>query len=247
MKAENMRKGLMGLVLASGMALAVSARAATTYSYFYKADQSSYTVAPGSNLTVNLFLQEVNSDHSTNSLLASEHGLSYAGVAVHLFSGSTQTTITSANPNAGIPPTGFDDPSSTAIVNSPNSATITENTDGFPIGSDFVGVEAGPQVNGVSQVLLGTITIHASALSGQTTVYTADVADPANGSTLTNDSAYDLDNNADLLNPAGAQSLYSSAAPTNFSITTTPEPTSLALFALTLLALAKRPSRKLPI
>ena len=245
MMSKKMRKGLAaGLALVAGLALAVSARASTTYSYFYKADQNSYTVAPGNNLTVNLFLQEVNSDQSTNSLLASEHGLSYGGVSVHLFSGSTQTTITSASPNAGNPPAGFDDPSSTAIVNSPNSATITENTDGFPFGSDLVGVEAGAQVNGVSQVLLGTITIHASSAPGQTTVYTADLADPASGSTLTNDSAYDLDNNSDPLNPAGSDTLYSSAAPTNFTITTTPEPTSLALLALTALTLTKRPSRK---
>jgi len=243
MVSKKMRAGLMGLVLSAGLAMAVPARA-TTYSYFYTADQSSYSVAPGSNLTVNLFLKEVNSDGSANSLLASEHGLSYGGVSVHLFSGSTQTTITSANPNAGVPPTGFDDPSSTAIVNSPNSATITENTDGFPFGSDFVGVEAGPQVNGVSEVLLGTITIHASSLPGQKTIYTADLADPASGSTLTNDNAYDLDDNSDFLNPPDAQSLYNSAAPTNFTITTTPEPTSLALFGLAALTLTKRPSRK---
>lgn len=244
MMSKKMRKGLTaGLALVAGLALAVSARASTTYSYFYKADQNSYTVAPGNNLTVNLFLQEVNSDGSTNSLLADEHGLSYAGVSVQMFSGSNQTTITSASPNTGIPPTGFDDPSSTATVNA-NSATITENTDGVPFGSDIVGVEAGPQVNGVSQVFLGTVTIHASSVPGQTTVFTAGVANPDFGSTLTNDSAYDLDDNSDPLNPAGSGTLYSSAAPTNFRITTTPEPTSLALFALAALALTKRPGRE---
>lgn len=247
MITKRMRRGLVGLSLCAGMALAVSVQAAT-YSYFYTADQNSYTVAPGSNVTVNLFLQEVNSDQSSSSLLADEQGLSQAGVSVQRISGSSQTTITSASPNAGDVPNGFDDPSSTALVNSPGSATITESTDGFAVGgSDLVGVEAGPQVNGVSDVLLGVITIHASSLPGQTTVFTADVANPAIPGTYTNANSYDLDNNGDFLNPTDATSLYDSAAPTNFSIITTaptPEPTSLALFGLAALTLTKRPSRK---
>lgn len=247
MVSKKMRMGLMGLALSAGLAMAVSARA-TTYSYFYTAGQNSYTVAPGSDLTVNLFLKEVNSDQSANSLLGSEHGLSSAGIGIQRTSGSTLTSITSASPNFGSVPTGFDDPSSTASVNSPGSATITESTDGFAVGgSDFVGVEAGPQVNGVSEVFLGVITIHASSLPGQTTVFTADVANPAVPNTYTNDNAYDLDDNGDFLNPPDAPGLYNSAAPTNFSVITTgstPEPTSLALFGLAALTLTKRPSRK---
>ncbi len=247
MVSKKMRAGFKGLALSTGLAMAASAQA-TTYNYFYTAGQSSYTVAPGSNLTVNLFLKEVNSDHSANSLIGSEDGLSSAGIGIQRVSGSTSTSITSASPNSGSVPTGFDDPSSTAMVNSPGSATITESTDGFSVGGpDFVGVGAGPQVSGVSEVFLGVITIHASSLPGQTTVFTAGVANPAIPTTTTNDNTYDLDDSSDFLNPPDAQSLYNSAAPTNFSVITTsptPEPTSLALFGLAALTLTKRPSRK---
>ena len=53
MVSKKMRTGLIGLAVSTGLAMAVSARA-TTYSYFYTAGQNSYTVAPGSNVTVNL-------------------------------------------------------------------------------------------------------------------------------------------------------------------------------------------------
>jgi hypothetical protein len=221
-----------------------SAQASVVYSYFYTAGQSSYTVAPGSNVTVPIYLQEVNSDQSSSSLLASEHGLSAAGVNVSFVSGSTGLTLTGATANTGTPPTGFDDPASTGIVNSITAATITESTDPPPFGTDLTGVMAGSQTNGVSEVYLGTVTFHATSIAGQAATFSAGVADPSDGSTFTNDNDYDLDNNSDPFNPAGASSLYFSAASTNFSVTTSvPEPSSLCSIVGGSLALLRRKRR----
>jgi hypothetical protein len=219
--------------LACGL-LAAPVRASTIYSYYYIAGQSNYSVPAGGSVTVPLYLQEVNSDQSTNTLLGSEHGLTAAGVNVSFFSGASTATLTAATANSGTVPSGFDDPASAGTVNSATSATITESTDPAPFGSDLIGVEPGAQVTGVSQILLGTVKITVGSQVGQQSIFTVGVADPASGSTFTNDKGYDLDNNADLLNPAGASSLYFSAASTTFSITTTtvPEPIGLGMVLL---------------
>ena len=233
----------MGSAALAGCLVASGASAATTYSYFYTAGQNSYSEAAGSSFDVDLYLEEVNSDQSSNSLLADEHGLSAAGVNVSQFSGDPDTTLTGATPNTGSVPTGFDDPASAGVLNSPASATITESTDPFPFGTDTVGVEAGPQAAGVSYVFLGSVSLQASSTAGETTVFTVGVADPNMGSTFTNDSSYDLDNNADPGNPAGASSLYNSAAGTTFSVTTTaavPEPLSMSMLAAASLLVKRR-------
>jgi hypothetical protein len=204
--------------------------ALTTYSYFYIAGQTAYTgVSSGSTISVPLFLQEVNSDGSTNSLLASEDGLFAAGVsaAFSSSSGSSPTTIAGIGPNSGSPTTGFDDILDQSSTSS--SAAVLEQIN----FSDSNGVIGGAQTNGVSNVFLGTLMLQASSTPGQTTTFTVGAFDPSNGNTVTFDNGYDLDNNADPLNPAGASTLYSSAAPTNFSVTTSsvPEPATIAIVA----------------
>jgi hypothetical protein len=222
-----------GLGLIGCLTSAIPVHGSIIYNYYYTAGQDSYTLAPGSDLTVELYLQEANSDQSSNSLLGSEHGLSAAGVNVSRLSGSTLTTLTGAAPNAGIPGSGFDDPASTGTLNSSSSATITESTDPPPFGSDVIGVEAGTQANGVSEVFLGTVTIHASLIGGQSTAFSVGIADPSLGTTFTNDNSYDLDNNADPLDPSDSQRLYNSSAETAFTVTTAvPEPAALTLFTI---------------
>jgi hypothetical protein len=96
--------------------------------------------------------------------------------------------------------------------------------------SDSNGVAAVSQGGGVSTVYLGTLALQASSTPDQTTTFTVGVYDPKQGNTVTFNSGYDLDNNEDPMNPPGASSLYSSAAATNFSITTSvPEPAALSL------------------
>jgi hypothetical protein len=210
-----------------------SAKAATTYSYFYVPAQTSYdNVAPGAMIDVPLYLQEVNSDGSANSLLSSEDGLSAAGVSVNFFSssGGNPTVISAIAPNSGTPTTGFDNVLDQSQTSS--SAKLLEQLN----FSDSDGVAAVPQGAGVSNVFLGTLSIQASPTPGQTTVFTIGAYDPDNGNTVTFLSGYDLDNNADPFNPADASTLYSSAAPTNFSVTTAvPEPGSCLLVIFTAL------------
>jgi hypothetical protein len=205
--------------------------ALTSYSYFYVSGQTGYTgVTPGTSINVPVYLQEVNSDGSTNSLLANEDGLFAAGLSVAIFSssGGGATTITGVSANSGIPTTGFDDILDQSFTGS--SAAVLEQLN----FSDSDGVAAGTQTNGVSNVLLGTLTLQASSNPGQTTTFTVGAYDPSNGNTVTFANGYDLDNNADPLNPPDASTLYSSVASTNFSVTTSsvPEPASLAVFAV---------------
>jgi hypothetical protein len=112
---------------------------------------------------------------------------------------------------------------------SSNSASILENTSIM----DTQGVLAGSQENGVSNVFLGTLTVHTGSIAGQTTTFTIGPYDLNSGNTFTNNNLYDLDNNLDPGNPAGSDSLYASAAATTFSVSTAPvpEPSTLGLLA----------------
>jgi hypothetical protein len=151
-------------------------------------------------------------------------------------SGSGPTTITGITPNSGSPTTGFDDIRDQSYTSS--SAAVLEQVN----FSDSDGVAADTQANGVSDVLLGTLTLQASFTPSQTTTFTVGAYDPSNGNTVTFDSGYDLDNNADPLNPAGASALYFGAAPTNFSVTTSsvPEPASCSLLIASGVMLMRR-------
>jgi hypothetical protein len=219
----------LGLVVI-GLVAAGQARAALSYNYFYVAGQNSYnSVTPGSAIQVPLFLEEVNSDGSSSSLLASEHGVSAAGISISLTFGTNPTTITGIVGNGGAVPGGFDEPITAQSTSS--TASILENVD----ITDSAGVGANSLGNGVSEVLLGTLSLQASSFGGQTTVFTVGPFDLSGGNTFTNDSGYDLDNNADVGNPSGSSSLYNSAASTTFSIATAtavPEPASLSLLAV---------------
>jgi hypothetical protein len=240
-------KGSSVLALLIALSAVASARADdTTYSYFYTTVQHNYFAAPNCDLTLNIYLQEVNSDQSSNSLLQNEHGLSAADVKVSFLSGSADFTINAATADTGTVSTGFDDPTSGATVDSGTSATVAESTDGPPFGPDLIGVEAIPQGGGMSLVLLGTVTIHTSSIDNASATFT--VSGNANsvfGSTFTNDQGYNLDNNADANNPAGASSLYASAASDEFTIVT-PEPAScLLLLATVPMMMSRKAGRSL--
>jgi hypothetical protein len=138
------------------------------------------------------------------------------------------TTITGISGNFGTPPAGFD--------SIPFSTSHTSSSAGLDEGiksSDTNGVAAGNHLGpGDSEVLLGTLQLQASSTPDQTTTFTVGVFDPTAGTTFTRLGQYDLDNNADPQNPAGASSLYSSATSTTFSVTTAPEPATLSLLGL---------------
>ena len=192
------------------LACGFNAAQADTISYVYTAGQTTYTdVTRGSVFNVSIFLQEQNGDGSSDSLLATDYGLFGAGVRVTLKSSSdgTATTITYFKANLG---GGFDVASEESCTKS--SAAVLE--------SASVGVAATVLDNGISTILLGTLTLTASSTPGQTTTFTVDVYDPAGGNTITFEHGYDLDN--------GVLDSYYSAASTDLTITTS-APASIPL------------------
>lgn len=212
--------------------LGTRAQAAPTYSYFYVAGQASYSVPVDTDVEVRLYLQEVSAD--STSMLAAEGGVWGAGFRVALNNlPSDPATITSISGNAGTPPGGFDGGS---IGPAPTStaAAIVEYT------SSVAGVMAGSQENGVSELYLGTVTIHTGSSVGQTTEFTVNPYALDSGNTYTNASNYDLDNNLD---GGDYSNLYASAAATMFAVTTTPEPATVALLTLGALRLLRRRRR----
>ena len=240
----------LNIILALGVFALVAGRASaqtppTTYTYKYIAQQSIYTAPISSDVTINLYLRETNSDQSTHSLLVNEHGLTSAAVQVAFATGNVTNIITSSTDNTGTPPNGFDDAGNTASFTA-TTAKLSESTDPSPFGNDLVGVEAGPQVAGVSAVFLGTVKIHTSSTGGASSTFTVGTTDSTIGATFTNDDTYDLDNNAFVTNPPGAASLYANAQSTTFTVTTSavPEPAALSCLAAAIVLIrARRPQR----
>ncbi len=99
--------------------------------------------------------------------------------------------------------------------------------------TDVNGVAAGPAIDGISEVLLGDLTVRASSQPG-TTTFVVGPYSPTSGNTFTDTSGYDLDDSTDPGNPAGSTGLYYAAAGTSFTVTTTtvPEPTATLAFAI---------------
>ena len=233
--------GLLALVV--GLGWGAASHGSVQYSYFYVAGQSNYSAAPNGQVQVPLYLQEVSND--STSLLLNEMGLLAAGLSVDRTSApSSPASMTALLGNAGSVPDGFDGVVGPASV-SAASASLLENNNFI----DTQGVMPGPQENGISYVLLGTLTIRAGAVGGQTTDFTIGPYDASSGNTFTTTSLYDLDSNLDPNNPAGSASLYESAAATTFSVTTAsnpavPEPCTAGAFAAIVAMLACRSMRR---
>ena len=86
--------------------------------------------------------------------------------------------------------------------------------------------------------------MQASTSLSQMTKFIVQTYDPKNGNTVTFNMGYDLDNNADVMNPANSASLYTDAASSAFTVTTTPEPASAGIFLASTLLLLKRHRRR---
>jgi hypothetical protein len=203
---------------------------APIYNYLYEPGSSTYTAAAGSSLTVNIYLGEGSTDGS--SLINGDGGLYAGAFTASPFGASTPaSTIVSVAGNPGMGglanPTGFD--SSVTASTSGGVGTVSESSN----AADVIDLLSAPVVgSGFSGVLLGTATINVGPVG---TTSTFEVG-PADGS-FTNDSVYDLDDNT------GNESLYTSAAPTTFSVTATsavPEPTSGAMIMIVLASALRR-------
>jgi hypothetical protein len=157
----NIRYALIALTL---LLTAPCASAAVTFSFSF--DQSSYAVTPDAAVLVPVYLTETTADGSI-SLLASEGGLFGAGVSLSRDSApSHPALITLVEDNAvDFNDTFFGNDTSWAD----DLGIIYERVD-FDNTIGVLGTNLG---NGRRRVLLGSFTIRAGDLPGQSTVFTA--------------------------------------------------------------------------
>jgi len=243
--------GPLALLVATGLA-----RADVSFSYVAVPQG---TVTANSSVTVNLYLQEVDTGGS-QSLIASEGGLYAAGVTVAQTGGSG-TTISAIAANSQAEPNGFSGNDNTRLYNSGTQtgtgstsastssqsnqaslADITANSATVPPGPS--GTTAGGSVvtNGsttTTEVFLGTVTIGVGATANATYTVEGFNKAPAGtfdagtyGNTLTATNLYDLDSSNN--NDGGGGAVYNGTTAMTFTISTAavPEPSSMVLSGL---------------
>lgn len=192
--------------------------------------------APGATVTVELYIEESLAVGDT-SLIASENGLSGAGVSV------TQTASTGPGSPAIITAmttdSGFNSSLDLTSVNSDGTlGTIDEDTTANGSGPEG---DCGAPGALVGYVPLGTATITAGDAAGEVTTFTVDKLNDLGGNTITATNFYDLDmtDNGGAPPPA-----YVGAQATTFTITVTPEPATVGSIGMALLALAGARGRR---
>ena len=92
-------------------------------------------------------------------------------------------------------------------------------------------------------MFLGTLTVQAGSVAGETTQFTIG---PNGENTFTYSTPLDLDNNLDSTNPPGSEYVFASATQTTFDVKAVPEPSTMTLLATGLAALCvyRRARRK---
>jgi hypothetical protein len=161
-----MRRNLIVLVaLAGWVYLAAPLHAAVMYQYI--TDFTNYNASgPGATVTVNLYLQEVQTGGST-SLIVANHGMGGAGVVDQRvgFVGATPTTITGLTFNNSLPGIGGgfgNNPSSTTKVDAPSLSAALN-------AIDPAGTPQGAVPDALGRILLGTETLMAGSAGSVTT------------------------------------------------------------------------------
>jgi len=194
--------------------------------YSYMTDTPHVDVAPGSPVVISLFLEEKVSGGST-SLIAAEDGLFGAAVRISR-SGAVPSSPTLVTGIAGAP--AYAGGPSTPVFDSASASII----EGVPL-SAVHGAGGADLGGGVRRALLGTLSLNAGNIVGETTTFT--IAPLAiNGNTLTFANGYDLD-------VTSAAPAFSGAVGADFTVTVVPEPATLALVVGTGLALVLRRRR----
>ena len=235
-----MRKFGVVLAVALWACWGLQARATITYQYVVADSNfnnvSNVSVDPGATVTVNLYLQEKVTG-SDSSLIASEGGLFGAGVFVTKSGTTGDSTVSAITANTATEPAGFQGAVASGVNSTNTNAHLLESTSvtdttGGPSGTTTGGNVS--TVNGVTttDVLLGTVTLKGGS-AGSTTTYTVESYknfSGGDGNTLsfTNFDDLDVDNNA------GAGPTFNGADDLTFSftVTVTPEPSSLLLCGL---------------
>jgi hypothetical protein len=226
-----------GMVLAAALWACWGLQARATISYQYVVADSSFnnvsnvSVASGATVTVNLYLQETVTG-TDSSLIASENGLFGAGVFVTKSGTTGDSTVSSIAGNTATEPAGFQGPLSSGTTTTSAhllESTSTSDTTGGPSGTTTGGNVSTVNGTTTTDVLLGTLTLKGGSV-GSTTTYTVESYknfSGGDGNTLTFTNIDDLD--VTNTNPAytGADN-----ATFSFTVTVTPEPSSLLLCGL---------------
>lgn len=247
--------------LGFGLTAPQATHAATTYSYI--ATPQGGTVNYGGNTTYNLYLQEV---ATTGSFQAtSDGGIGAAGVSL-VETGGSGVTFVSAAGNVGVEPAGFSGGSGGVLFTNKSGAWIAD-TAGNKFTGDPNNIGIGPattstDANGTTTnlYLLGSVTL--SVASNANANFTVESfydsptgqgvpnAGSADGNTVTaatvSAAGYDLDgthNSSNPLPPGETATNMADATPTTFAISATPEPASMAVFALGAVGLLARRRR----
>jgi len=239
-----MKRLLCGIAAAGSLAMVVSA-ASGSIVYQYATDSQSYSGAPGSTVQVKLYFVENSS--TSSSLIVGDNGLNGAGGQINLV-GTAGATLTGLVLNS----TAFDGGTALSTKNvHAAEADFTENIS-LADSQGVFGSTAGLPP-GVTQVLLGTLTVTLPNTLGTTTNFAIGKNPAGAGSTVTFTNTYNLDANGSSTDPqyggpgstAADGNVYSWTGVNNtvgrFSVTTTPEPSAMALVGLSgLLALRRR-------
>jgi hypothetical protein len=215
------------VALASALAVVSAHPACANINYSYVPGQKTYTAGPGGTVNVPIYLDESLTGNSP-SLLAADGGLASAGFQV------SRATTGPGNPAALGSVTaapGFGGPSA-YFTETASEVAFTESVS----LQSTTGVAPTSVSAGLNQIYLGTLTIQAGSLAGETTDFTLGPIVAHHGNTLTNDNFYDLDQTDNGGTPGSASGqvpAYNGATSTAFTVTTsTPEPSSLPLLAL---------------
>ena len=218
---------ILSLGLAAVFAGALAHRAVGDIMYSYVSDQGNYSAAPNGTVNVRIYLDEQLTGSSV-SLITSDGGLGNAGFQVN------QTGTPPSGPallDAVTAAAGFDG-TSAYFTQTSTEVAFTEG-----IGLTAPGVPVTSVTAGLNQVFLGTLTVTAGSVAGQTTQFTIGPITANHGNTLTLNNIYDLDQTNNGGNPGASNNLpatYTGATGTPFTVTTTavPEPAALALMLL---------------
>jgi hypothetical protein len=220
-----MKKLTIVLGAAISVGIASLARATVMYSY----------VAELKGTSVDFYLQEVSTSGSFTA--ASDGGLYSAGVALVEEPGGTGVTFTAAgiSPNGATEPNGFSGNSTKGLVTSGGVWLYDVTSPGATVG---VAPASSTTSNGTttSLYLLGSATLNTGSIFNATflveSLHDAPTADGvteagSNGNTLTG-------------NGAAPGAVGANGHPTTLTISNTPEPASVALFAIAAIGLLSR-------
>jgi hypothetical protein len=240
----HLRHVIFGLALA----LAAAGRLRADVVYTYVTDQASYSAAPGSDVSVNIYLMETLSGGST-SIINAHNGLFSAGAAVNVSSttgGSAARVVNNGFTfNSATEPNGFTGPTSAAY--NQGSGAAANNLEFL----EAVGTSAAQSNNGVTApanglVFLGRATIQAgtgtttyvlTSLHNDTINNSNSQLGQGNNNTVTLPGPLHGGLDLDVTHP-GQYTGANDAPPYTFTVVAVPEPSPLLLVAVVIPAAA---------